>query len=63
MCDPTAAGSASIKENDLRTYIQLQHECKIVALHAYASHRELFLQGYMQLSLPDPVVKMQDQAK
>ena len=55
MCDPTAAGSASIEKKNLRTYIQLQHECKIVALRAYANHRQLFPQGYMQLSSPDPL--------
>ena len=56
MCDQTAAGSAAIEENDFRTYIQLQHECKIVALRAYSNHRELFPQGFMQMSSPDPLV-------
>ena len=53
MCDPTAAESSSTEENDLLTFMNLQHECKIVALRAYTKHSYMFPEGLLQLSSPD----------
>ena len=53
MCDPTAAESSSTEENDLQTFMNLQHECKIVALRAYTKHSYMFPEGLLQLSPPD----------
>jgi len=53
MCYPTAAESSSTEENDLRIFMNLQHECKIVALRAYTKHSYMFPEGLLQLSSPD----------
>ena len=56
MCDPTAAGSASIEENDLSTCLKLLKECKTVALRIFTRHKDMFPQGLLQLSSLDPTV-------
>ena len=56
MCDPTEAGSASIEENDLSTYLKLLKECKTSALRIFTRHKDMFPQGLLQLSSLDPTV-------